>query len=512
MADCSPRLLKSSGPIYIRCYYYLLNLELMALDDGKGTHAYEVGTGVEFEAPTFDQPRSYTFKPGMTLPISTMGKDLPNGLYCELQFPAGGDCVVVSYEGQNIVVPQGNQAVEVGPNLLVKYDHPRVKLVPMITSGMFRAGMSLPMTLDQMRMAKEAVNASKGPAFTMVIEEEEEEEERPALPRNPTLVADAPEVLRTYHDNGDKWVAPLDFADEFMILDGDHVLFQARVSLKPDGSRELLRPGKEPVALGGPTTMFRVKDESEEGEPVKAMVFIENGTVTVQPLTAHPLQVGSRDQVYKERLAAMDSKDPVSMSSTSTIYPEETGFTTPVSLDDHERVIRMIPLGHWEAGASVVLLARDGFVSLQNRSTSNPEIKVVRVAPNGPAVSIEGHARVQLFDDRGNLNLAVIAMSADAPMRISDSLGNPRALKRATLADLNELTAAPPNVRSVVPSTAPAMKSALISRDVRPSDAELAERPGCLPAPIAALIQGAKKRLDRALAWINEDSPNDFED
>ena len=203
----------------------------------------------------------------------------------------------------------------------------------------------------------------------------------------------------------------------------------------------------------------------------------------------------------------MDSKDPVSISSTSTIYPKESGFTTPIGVDDPERVIRMIPMGNWEAGASVVLLARDGLVSLQNRSTSNPEIKVTRVTPNGPAVSIQGHAHVQLFDDRGNLNLAVIAMSTDAPMRISDSLGKPGALKRATLADLNGLTAAP-RARSIVPREMPVAQVP----ETRPSDAELAERPGCLPAPLAALIQAAKKRLDRTLAWINEDSPNDFED
>lgn len=472
-----------------------------------GTHAYEAAEGSSMEGPTFDVPRSYTFKPGMSLLLSTMGSDRPNGLYCEVLFVEQGAYVVVTHEGQNFVVPQGNKPVEVGPNLLVKYDHPRVKLIPNLSTGVFRTGMFLSISSAQNAAAKQAIKDSQGPAYSMEVEDPEEEEAPAAkvLPRNPTLVADAPEVLSTYHDRGDKWIAPKDFEDEFLILEGDRVIFSAKVQRNSTGGRDLVRPGKGVIPIGSNHEFIRVRDMGVEGGPVKAMIFVENGVLTVEPQTETTLQVGSRDAIYRERLAALGSaKESVNVSSTSTIYPAESGFSTSVGPTDPERIIRMVPLGNWEAGASVMILVRDGFVVVQNLSISSPEIKTVRAMPNGPAIVIQDQAYVRLSDNRGGLDLAVIAMSSDAPMRISDSLGKPGELRRTTLSDINERVHAPD-----APPSPAALKGVTTIRPSMPAEAELAQRPGCLPAPIGEVLSRIKEGLRSVQAWINDGKVDD---
>lgn len=394
------------------------------------TYAYESAEGSAMEGPTFNTPRSYTFNPGKSLPLSTFGSERPNGLYCEVWFVEQGAYVVVEHDGQNIVVPQGNQPVEVGPNLLVKYDHPRVKLIPILTKGVFRTGMFLDISPAQRTTAKQAIKASQEPTYQLDIEDDEEDEEGSAmiLPKNPTLVADQPEVLETYRDKDEVWTAPESFVDEFLILEGDRVLFTGRLHRRADGGRELLRENKDPLPLGSTDiTRIPVKDKGKPGEPIKAMIFIENGTLKVHPLAENALQVGSRDKIYRDRLAALGSqREPLAISNTSTIYPNGSGFRTQVGVNDPERVIKMIPLGNWEAGASVLVLVRDGFVTVQNRSTSTPDVKIVRAIPNGPAVVIKDHVHVQLYARNAALTLLVLAMSEEAPIRISDSLARPR--------------------------------------------------------------------------------------
>lgn len=470
----------------------------------KGTHAYEAA-GSDFDTPEFFKPRSYTFKPGMTLPIAWSGRtreQMHRGVYCEVLFAQEGGFVVVSYGGQEIVVPQGNSQVQVGPNLLVKYDHPRVKLIPVLgkEEGFFRAGLSLAMTVAQREAAKAAIKAAQGPTYELTIEEDDEAEEvRPALGKNPTLVAGAPEVLRTYHDKGEKWIAPEGYQDEILILEEGRVLWSGRLRMV-QGKSFLLREGRDPVQIDE-KLMLRVRDHGVPGEPVKAVLSVVKGSLVIDAFSDSALQIGSRDQIYKERLAALGAlKEPLQVSGTSAIYPQGTGVETDVVLDDPERVIRMIPIGNWELGATVALLVHEGFVTLRNQSTSNRELDVTRVMPNGPAVVIRDQAHVQLWDDRGRLRLAVIAMSPEV-MRISDSLGRPSALRKTTL---DELKTGVPGVselrgkRTIVPLERP--------QEPHPMASELAERPGCLPAPIAEALNQGRAAWERFLSWIKEES------
>jgi hypothetical protein len=386
------------------------------------------------DAPDFNAPRVYQFQRGMTIPISTFGGGEKSQFYCTLIFSSDGYCFVQT-GNQMILVPPDNVDTLVGSELTVKFAPPRVKLIPRRSTGGFRAGVSLPISPVEQAACRTALEPAAA---------DTEKVQAPILANNPTLVAAAPEVLRTFYEHGEAWRAPEGFADEVLVLEGDRVLFQARVEER--GRATILNreaQGREPVVFnrgGGEYTQIR--DRGAPGEPVKALIGMNKGRLEIVSLADTALQIGSRDEVFRERLTTLDGVEgPLAVSGTSTIYPKGMGFSTLIRPTDGERVFRVIPMGNWELGASVILMVREGIVTLQNRSTSNPSIKTVRVMPNRSPVVIDGHVHAQLFDDQGALTLALVALSDESFTRISDSAGNESLHSRTHLNDLSQRVA-----------------------------------------------------------------------